>query len=378
MAFWNDLQTPCLLLDREIMQRNIQRMAARARSLGVKLRPHLKTPKSVPVAHALLEAGAQGFTVSTLQEADYLFASGFDDLFYAVPADAAKAVRAADMLRTGKKLSLLVDNLPAAEQIAAVASREGVTIHLWVEIDVDHYRTGIELTDPDFDELLRLTDRHPSLALSGIMSYGGASYNSPTVADAAALTERHRQALLAAADRATSLGLPRPKLSFGSTPAVMHAETLAGIDEVRCGIYTFQDLFQAGIGACRVSDIALSVLTTVISHGPRLNRFTVDAGGLALSKDRSTQGRSFDAGFGLVCDAETGWPIDDLFVVGVSQELGLVSSQSGSPIDLSAFPIGRRLRVLPNHADMTAAAYEEYHVLAQDGSHEPWQRTNRW
>lgn len=378
MASVSELQTPCLLLDSDIMQRNIASMANRARLLDVALRPHIKTPKSIPVARALQAAGAKGFAVSTLNEAEYLFSAGLDDVFYAVPADASKAVRAASMLRAGKSLSLMIDSLAAARQIAAIAALEKVVIPLWIEVDVDHYRTGISLTCSTFDELLSFVDGHAALGLSGFLSYAGASYNRRTTSEVMGLTERHRQALLAAAVRTEKAGIARPRLSFGSTPAVLHAASLAGIDEVRCGIYIFQDLFQAGIGSCNISDIALSVLATVVSHSSGLNRFSIDAGALALSKDRSTQGRSFDAGFGLLCDVETGTPLGDLQVFAVSQELGLVSSRSGRPIDLTSFPIGSRVRVLPNHADMTAAAHEEYHVLRNGELCEVWRRTNRW
>ena len=372
------LTTPCLLLDRDVLYRNIHRMAARALALGVALRPHLKTPKSASVADLLQNAGARGFTVSTLHEAEYFFAAGFDDLLCAVPADGAKARRAVAMLRVGKHLSLMIDSLEAARQLHRVAVESGVIIPLWIEIDVDHYRTGISPASDGFAQLLTLVGANDGLSLAGIMSYAGASYGCDGAAATADLSERHRQALLNAADQTVRAGLARPRLSFGSTPAVLHARTLAGVDEVRCGIYAFQDLFQAGIGACNISDIALSVLATVIGHNPSLNRFVIDAGGLALSKDRSTQDRPFDAGYGLVCDAASGKPLGDLQVTGVSQELGLVSSPSGAPLNFAELPIGSRVRVLPNHSDMTAAAYEQYHVISEHQAPAIWRRTNGW
>jgi D-serine deaminase-like pyridoxal phosphate-dependent protein len=370
--------TPYLVLDRDIMSANIDRMAARCRSLGIHLRPHVKTPKSIPVAHSLLEAGAIGFTVSTLNEAEYLFSAGFDDIFYAVPADASKLARAAPLLRAGHSLSLLTDSLEGAIQLGERARKERVTVPVWVEIDVDRYRTGIDVGSPDFEKLIRQIANGSGTTLRGLMSYAGASYGCKSPKETTTLTECHRNALLYAATQVEALGLPRPKLSLGSTPAIIHARTLEGIDEARCGIYVFQDLFQAGIGACQISDIALSVVATVISHSQTSNRFTIDAGALALSKDRSTQGHPFDAKFGLVCDAASGVPIRDLQVIAVSQELGLVSSAKGEPLNLSEFPIGSKVRILPNHADMTAAAYEKYHVLQHKKWDTTWARTNRW
>lgn len=370
-------QTPRLILDRSIMMANIERMNERCRKLGIGLRPHLKTPKSIPIAQALLDHGAVGVTVSTLKEAEYFFASGVADIFYAVPIDGGKIARAAALLRAGCNLSLLTDSLLAARQVAERASEEKVVLPVWIEIDVDNYRTGVDPASDEFSQLATTLAKGPWTRLAGIMSYGGASYGCATPDEAADLAERHRIALLETADKVEALGIRRPKLSFGSTPAVLRARSLEGIDEARCGIYVFQDLFQAGIGACAVSDIALSVLATVVGHNPALNRFTVDAGALAMSKDRSTQGHAFDASFGLVCDAETGGPIGDLLLATVSQELGLVTSPSGVPLDFDRFPIGSKVRILPNHADMTAAAYEDYLVIGGI-ENEIWTRQNRW
>lgn len=371
------LETPCLLLDRSIMHANIARMAARCEELGVALRPHIKTPKSLPIARALMDAGACGLTTSTLNEAEYLFKGGLEDIFYAVPVDGAKVSRIARLLRGEHRLSLLTDNLAAARQLIEESARNKVVLPLWIEIDVDHYRTGIESSSGDFEPLVRTVAESASTRLAGLMSYAGASYGCAGKEQVAALTERHRNALLAAADMVERFGLPRPRLSFGSTPAVLHARSLMGIDEVRCGIYVFQDLFQTGIGACNRADIAVSVLATVIGHLPQTNRIVIDAGGLALSKDRSTRGRSFDAAYGIVCDI-SGQPIKDLWVEAVSQELGIVASRENDPIDFARLPIGARVRVLPNHADMTAAAYEAYNVLDNGAIATRWERTNRW
>ncbi len=372
------IATPSLILDLPKLDRNIERMADCCRRLGVSLRPHVKTPKSLPVAARLAAAGALGFTVSTLQEAEYLAAAGYSDIFYAVPIDPHKVPRAAKLAAAGVDISLLTDSLAAAHAVAAAAEACETVLTIWIELDVDHYRTGIERSDPDFETLAGFLTANPWVRFAGLMSYGGASYNSASVNATAALAERHRAALAEAKQSLEASGIPCPALSFGSTPAVMHARSLEGITEARCGIYTFQDLFQAGIGACEKSDIALSVLTTVIGANPALNRLTIDAGGLALSKDRSTQGRPFDAGFGLVCD-EQGEIIPEMYVATVSQELGLVTTKDGSPVPFTRFPIGRRLRILPNHADMTAAAYEEYFVVDGDRTIvDRWQRTNRW
>ncbi len=373
----NDLFTPSLVLDEGVIGRNIAKMADRCRALGVALRPHVKTPKSSPIAQLLRDSGAGGFTASTLAEAEWMAACGFGDIFYAVPLAASKVRRASALRKSGADISFLTDNLQAIGACGEAAAAHDIVLPFWIEIDVDHYRTGVELDHPDFMAIAQMIEGHPNLSLAGLMSYGGASYAS-TIDEARDLTEAHRLALLRGQAKLRANGIDCARLSFGSTPAVLHAETMTGITEARCGIFIFQDLFQAGIGACGIEDIAVSVLTTVISVNPGLNRVTIDAGALALSKDRSTQGRSFDAAFGLVCDID-GVVIDDLHVGTVSQELGLITSRSGAPIPLERLKVGTKLRILPNHADMTAAAYERYHVVRGSTQIQKiWSRTNGW
>jgi len=375
-----DLQTPALVLDLDIMQANINRMAKRSKELGVPLRPHLKTPKSAHIAHLLQNAGAQGFNVSTIKEAEYFHAAGIDDLYYCVPFAPNKAERAVALVQSDCMLTLMTDSLDGAR--AAIAAIEAVSgkavLGFTIEIDVDGYRSGAPLGSSEIVAAAKLFESSARTRFAGIMSYAGASYGK-TPDETRELTKLHLKALAATKADLFAAGLGCDMVSIGSTPAILHADNLDGATEARAGIYTFQDLFQAGIGACTIDDIALSVLSSVISRQPQYNRFVIDAGGLALSKDRSTQGKPYDALYGLVCDVKTGKQIGDLVVSLVSQELGLVTSQSGLPVDLDAFPIGSLVRVLPNHADMTAAAYESYAVVAgSDKIKHIWGRTNRW
>ncbi|MEM6414739.1 MAG: alanine racemase [Pseudomonadota bacterium] len=376
----SDLQTPSLILDRGKLMANIERMAKRAAALKTPLRPHLKTPKSVHVAKMLQEAGAKGFNVSTLREAEFFFNSGFDDLFYCVPFAPAKTSRALALVEAGCSLTLSTDSLEGAK--ACVAAAEAASgskpLSFVVEIDVDGYRSGATMEGTEVVDAAKALDASSATHFAGIMSYAGASYGKK-VEEVADFTENHMKALRTTKKKLEDAGLNCEMTSFGSTPAVLHAREIDDATEARCGIYAFQDLFQAGIGAAEIDDIALSVLTTVTARQQRYNRFVIDAGALALSKDRSTAGRPFDAEFGLVCDATTGKPIGDLAVTIVSQEIGLVTSLSGASVDLDKFPIGTQLRVLPNHADMTAAAYEEYHVVNGGADIvEVWSRTNHW
>lgn len=374
-----DVPTPCLVLDERRMQRNIDRMDARASELAVPLRPHVKTPKSIDVARRMVARHTGGITVSTLREAEYFADHGLTDIFYAVPMAPDKVPRVAVLLRRGVDLSCATHSLPAVAILAAQAAAEGVVLPLLIDVDVDHYRSGVEVGDPEFIAIARAIHQAPSLELRGIMIYAGATYDCPTheqMADHAAgiVSGGQRAKAALAAD-----GLPCEVVSYGSSPGTYFARSLQGVTESRAGVYVFQDLFQAGIGACEIADIAVWVTATVTGHKRAQNRLIIDAGGLALSKDVSTRGKDFDAGYGLACEIDSGALIPDLYVSSASQEVALVTTRSGAPVPFARFPVGAKLRLLPNHSCFTAAAHDQYHVV-QGGDEvvARWGRVNGW
>ena len=168
-----------------------------------------------------------------------------------------------------------------------------------------------------------------------------------------------------------------PVVSVGSTPTATFATSFEGVTEVRTGVYMFHDLVMAGLGVCAVDDIAISVLGSVIGHQPERHWIVTDAGWMALSRDRGTAKQKVDQGYGLVCDLE-GRPLEDLIVVDANQEHGIVARRDGGAIDLAHYPVGSRLRFLPNHACATAAQHDEYHVLRDNVPVDMWERFGGW
>jgi len=210
------------------------------------------------------------------------------------------------------------------------------------------------------------------------MTHAGHSYACRNAAEVEAVAEQERAAVVRAAERLRSAGLPCPVVSVGSTPTAAHARSLEGVTEMRPGVYMFNDVFQAEIESCGFDDIALSVLTTVTGHHRERGEIVIDAGGLALSKDRSTAEGPRDVGYGLVCDLRGAAVLPELHVVRVSQEHGIVAAPGGG-LPFEALPPGTRLRILPNHACMTAAAYDRYEVVAGgDEVIARWDRVNGW
>jgi D-serine deaminase-like pyridoxal phosphate-dependent protein len=371
-----DVGTPALLLDRTRLERNLARMRARADALGVAFRPHLKTAKCIEIAR-LAQPGAGGLTVSTVREAEFLAAHGCRDLFYAVAIAPQKLTRLAALLRADTRVLLAVDHPAAAVAVSAAGLRLGVTFEVLIEIDSGESRSGLA---PDAPDLLRVAEAlAPGARLAGVFTHGGHAYGGRSAADHAAVAEQERTAVTAAAARLEADGHPCPIRSVGSSPTLAHARHLAGITEIRAGVAMFGDLFQAGIGTVGRDDLALSVLATVIGQRPRLNQLVIDAGAFALSKDRSTAqlGPAGDCGYGLVAPAEGGPPIPGWRVATVYQEHGLI--RSATPLDFPAYPIGAQVRILPNHACPTAAAFDRYQVLGPDSRVDAvWTRVNGW
>lgn len=372
-----DFETPCLLLHRDRLERNVRAMADRFREIGVPLRPHLKTAKSVDVAGICAEYGADRWTVSTLREAEYFAGHGLKDLLYAVSMVPAKLDRVMALNRKGADVAICLDTLETASALAA-SDIDGPPLRVFLEIDVDSHRTGLRPQETRLLDIGRAIDGAKHLRLAGVMAHGGESYGSKSLAEIEAMARQEREITVAAAAALREAGLPCPVVSVGSTPTARFGTSYEGISEVRAGVYMFQDVFQSILGICALDDIAATVLATVISHAPHLNRLILDAGGLALSKDRSCAIQENDCGYGFLAD-EDGRLVPELHVAGVSQEHGYTTTRDGQPVDFKRFPIGSRLQVLPNHSCMTVAAHDTYHVIGADGTYlGDWSRVNGW
>lgn len=377
----NDLPTPSLVLDRARLVRNIKRMAQTAKRNGVTLRPHLKTTKSIDVARLALEGQAGGIAVSTLKEAEYFAGHGITDIQYAVSIVPDKLERVAAIQNAGARVTLITDCVDVARAIGVKGEELGQAFHVLAEVDCGEGRSGVCPHGPELLEIAKAVDQSPHAAFAGVMTHAGHSYGCRSITEIEEVAEAERSAAVSAAESIRALGIDCPTVSVGSTPTALHAPSLDGVSEVRPGVYMFGDMFQAQISSCEVSDLAVSVITEVISHRASLNRLLVDAGALALSKDRSTESAPTDIGFGLVADLD-GRPFDPQLHIGrVYQEHGKIELANGMSLD--NLPIGTRLRIYPNHACMTGAMYGQYHVVdSENGDGREvvavWPRISGW
>ena len=373
-----DIETPAALIDETRMAANIDRMQTHLSALGVRLRPHVKTSKCIEVARRQQEAGAKGITVSTLKEAEQFFAAGFADILYAVCMAPEKLDRALALIRRGCALTILVDSVAAAQAVVAKGKEAAHAFEVMIEIDSDGHRSGVQ---PEAAELIDIGKvlQDGGQRLKGVLTHAGSSYDLDTDEALQKLAEQERALCVRAAERLRAAGMACPEVSVGSTPTALAARNLAGVTEVRAGVYVFFDLVMSNVGVCTPQQVALSVLATVIGHQPEKGWAIVDAGWMAMSRDRGTQRQKIDYGYGAVCDA-SGRVIDGLFVSGANQEHGIISRRDGAadPGVVQRFPIGTKLRLLPNHACATGAQYPFYLAVSPDGDATPWQRFQGW
>jgi D-serine deaminase-like pyridoxal phosphate-dependent protein len=371
------LETPCLVLERGRLERNIARMRDHLANLNVTLRPHVKTAKSFDVARLALAGQPGGITVSTLKEAEQFFAHGITDILYAVGITPNKLAHVAELKRRGADITIILDNVESARIVAARGAALGIRFPALIEIDSDGHRSGVKPGDPVLIEIGRIL-AGGGAQLRGIMTHAGDSYNCDTVEKIRAMAVREHAAVVRCAEQLRAAGLPCPIVSVGSTPTATYSEDLSGVTEVRAGVYMFFDLVMAGLNVCKLDDIAVSVLATVIGHQPDKGWIITDAGWMAMSRDRGTASQKVDQAYGVVCDL-AGTPVDDLLVVSTNQEHGIVGRRGGGMLDVSRYPVGTLLRVLPNHACATAAQHDHYHVVDADPQIKAvWPRFSGW
>lgn len=345
------------------MHRNVGRMMQALRPHDVALRQHVKTAKSVQIAGQIADIfDTRAITVSTLAEAEAFVKAGFDDVLYAVGLVPQKVARLAALADTAD-VAGLVDSVAVIDAIAREVTSERA-LPLGIELDVGQHRGGV---DPDDDALLAIAERiagQRRLSLWGVVAHAGHAYDAGDRAGIVAVAEQERRGAVRAAERLRAAGHAVEHVSVGSTPTALFGASFEGITEVRAGVFVFQDLFQSALGCAPKDDLALSVLTTVI--GTRGDELLLDAGGIALSKDRSMDGRG--GGYGELRTLDGGAIEGAPLVHAVHQEHGMARVVG------HGLSIGDRLRVLPNHACMTAAQHDHYWALLPDGRVAQWPR----
>lgn len=373
--WYHELATPAAVVDRQVIESNARRMAACARQLGVRLRPHIKTHKCPEIARLQVAETSGGICVSTLAEARGFAAAGFDDLVYGVPVAPSKLDQAAEIRDGVGRLALVFDHPRTLAAIQEHGAARGSRWPVLLEVDCGAHRCGVDPLSPQAVELAVRAARSSSVELCGLFTHAGHAYRC-LPGEVAAVAAQERQVMVRLAQRLEQEGVRLGEISIGSTPTMAVAEDLSGITEVRPGNYIFGDAFQVAIGACRLDQVSFSVLTTVVGVYPDRNELVIDAGALALSKDPGPTLVDPDCGYGVVVPAEGGLGPFDLCIVALTQEHGVVRAKSGARV--CDFEVGQRLRVIPNHSCLAAALFERFAVVSGGDLEGFWQPLRGW
>ncbi|PCI04563.1 MAG: hypothetical protein COB78_09720 [Hyphomicrobiales bacterium] len=374
---FENMETPRLILDRGRLIKNSRLFMERAKELGVKLRPHLKTPKSVEVGKIAKDGDMTGITVSTLKEAEYFANNGFSNIMLAAAITPNKFARVKRIFEaSGQQIILATDSLWVANEAVSYATANDCDLAFVIEVDCGEHRSGLPYDSTELIEIAQVLSAGDRTHFKGIMTHGGHSYLAGERSEVVKVAESERHAVTHAAKRLSDLGIECEIVSVGSSPTVLWAEHLDGVTEARAGVYLFWDLMQYALNVCELDDIAVSVLATVIGHNRGAKTIVIDAGALAISKDIGANKNLPDAKYGYVCDASTLERIGTLSVDAVYQEHGIIPVDDDAMFEL--LPIGSMVRILPNHTCITAAPYDSYTVIEGDKIIGEWSRIGGW
>jgi D-serine deaminase-like pyridoxal phosphate-dependent protein len=368
------IKTPSLIVDFQRMKRNAETVSARVRSLNVALRPHVKTHRCAEIARLQTENDFGGIMVSTLAEAHFFAANGFSDITYGVPVERGKFAEAIELAKTIERFAVLTTDADSVEELNNAAKRENAKLDVFLKVDIGYHRCGVEPHTAAAFEIPRRISDSSNLSFAGILTHAGHSYHADTPEKLLSVAHEERDKMRGLAEELRAKGLEVPTVSIGSTPTMSAIDNLEGITELRCGNYIFYDAFQATLGSCRFEDCALTVLAAVVHRDSTRRKIVVDAGAVALSKDRGAVEFDAHCGYGRVYDLE-GNDLN-LRVGSLSQEHGeiLVDDEK----TFNNLKVGSRVRILANHSCLTALQHAYYHVLDDGKIVDRWEINRGW
>jgi D-serine deaminase-like pyridoxal phosphate-dependent protein len=355
VAIYDEAETPVPIVDLDILERNLDRMAAYTAKHGLNLRPHTKTHKSPWIAAEQVKRGAVGVTCATPREAEAM-STVCSDILLGFPAVGESKARRVASISKDVDVTVSLDSEIALMDLAAAAKKAGRTVGVYVELDLGMHRVGISSAE-QAAELAMLVTQTPSLEYAGIAFYPG--HIRESVADQGPSLEMLSTRLEEALDVMDTFGVRHPVVSGGSTPTVWRSHQIRGMTEIRPGTYVFNDRTTAIIGACDWSDCALTVLATVVSTAVD-GQAVIDAGTKSLGREpiRGADGE----GFGSLLEHP------EVLVKGMSEEHGILDLQK---TDWKP-QVGERVRVIPNHVCIVVHLFDELVGIRGDRIEKRW------
>ncbi|KAM3838172.1 D-serine dehydratase-like [Diretmus argenteus] len=362
------LCTPALVVDVDIVKRNAQRMMERCENLGVQLRPHMKTHKTLECADIMTGGSRRCIVVSTLAEACFYADHGFDDILYAYSVPFDKVERCAALSERLSLFQVLLDHRDGLEQLRKRPLKDGRLWHVWLKLDCGNGRAGVLHSEPEALKLAQAISDTEGMELTGVYVHCGNTYNCRGVKQIQAVAQETTTFTLQFMEKLKAVGISC-KSSIGSTPSCSHpVKDMSQLSEVHPGNYTFYDMQQTVIGSCSLDDVAVRLLTRVIGHCPHRNQLLIDCGWTGLSLDGAGK---LPTGYAMI----EGHP--NLKLLSMTQEHGRVEPISG-PLDYSKYPLGSLLTLIPYHSCATAMMHPVYHIHSGGRLVGKWIPTRGW
>lgn len=351
--FYDDVDTPAMLIDEKIALENIKMMQELADKRGVNLRPHIKTHRMTYFAKLQMEAGATGIACAKIGEAEVMAKAGMKNIFIANEiVGEVKYKRLRELNKIVETLQVGVDNTYQIDQIEKVFEGEK-PLEVLIEYEVGEVRSGI-INDDDLIKLAKYIDSKKNVILKGIFSHEGHTYKAPSMEECKTRAIEAYTRTIRAAELIRAEGIKLDVVSVGATPSIMNGAFLEGITEYRLGTYIFFDLGQA-LAINDFSKCAASVLASIISK-PTDSRVVIDAGAKALVSQNRTEGICATHGFGYVNGS------DDVRLQGLFDEHGIIENKEFS----QTVSVGDKIEVIPSHICPTVNLYDKVYLIRDE------------
>ena len=330
------IDTPALLIDLDIVDRNLERMQEKANNYRVALRPHIKTHKIPELAQLQIRFGAHGITAAKVSEAEVMAAAGITNIFVANQIVTKEKLHRLAALSNKVSTSIGLDSVAGARKLSDVFAASGLAIEYLIEINSGLNRCGV-LPGKEVVELFQAINELPALRFKGIFTHAGQVYGADSLSEVKEVSRLESTIMAETAHALATVGTSPEIVSVGSTPTMKVWQGHEGVNEIRPGNYIFHDAIQVSLGAATLEECALSIVATVISR-PEKERAVLDGGSKAFGLDKGAHGKEMVTGFGMVLGKKA-------ILARLSEEHGIMTLDPTVDLD-----IGDKVRIIPNHA----------------------------
>lgn len=327
------LPTPAVVVDLNIVEKNIKELLKGAARANIRHRPHIKTHRSGYLANLQVEAGCNGITAAKLGEAEAMAKAGIKDIFIAYPLIGEDKLCRLLKLSEQIKVSTIVNSYIGARQLSDFFEKEDKKIDVLIEMDGGLNRGGVKPGDDTLAYARKIRELK-GIRIIGLMYYGGLVYNSHNKEEIREYARRERDVLVENAKRLENDGFCMSVLSAGSSFTGKFPDELEGITEIRSGHYIFNDCGQLDVGLATPEDCALRLVATIVSK-PDANVVIADVGTKSLTGDTC----HYRKGYGYI----VGYP--DIEIYALNEEHAFLRSKTENPLQ-----IGDKIEIIPNHA----------------------------